>query len=133
MSLLKLAAQHNHKCEKISSNIPPWTNMAEKFKGRLTILATTCPKDKREEIAKKHTLSVRTHTNDQTILTIYTDGSKTKEDTGASYIAYYKEHPIAKKAIGMGNKAEALDTEKWALAKSITWAVKITHTKISKH
>jgi hypothetical protein len=38
---------------KISPNVPPWTNTAEKFKGRLTILASTCPKDKREETAKK--------------------------------------------------------------------------------
>jgi hypothetical protein len=36
------------------------------------------------------------------------------------------QRPIAKKAIGMGNKAEAFDAEKWALAKSITWAVKFT-------
>jgi hypothetical protein len=64
--------------------------MAEKFKGRLTILDSICPKDKREETAKKHALSVRAHTNDQTLLTIYTDGSKTKEGTGASYIAYHK-------------------------------------------
>jgi hypothetical protein len=81
MSLFKLAAQHDHKCEKISPNIPLWTDMAEKFKGRLTILATTCSKDKREKIAKKHTLSVSAHANDQTLLTIYTDGSKTKEGT----------------------------------------------------
>jgi ribonuclease HI len=66
------------------------------------------------------------HTNDQTILTIYTDGSKTKEGTGASYITYYKGQPAAKKALGMGNKAEAFDAEKWALAKSLAWAVKFT-------
>jgi hypothetical protein len=66
------------------------------------------PKDKREEIAKKHTLSVRAHENDWTLLTIYTDGSKTKEGTGASYIMYHKGHPIAKKSLGMGNKAKYL-------------------------
>jgi hypothetical protein len=86
--------------------------MTEKFKGRLTILNSTWPKDKREESAKKHTLSVRAHTNDQTLLTIYTDSSKTKEGTGASYIAYHKGRPIAKKSLGMGNKAEAFDAEK---------------------
>jgi ribonuclease HI len=69
---------------------------------------------------------VRTHANDQTLLTIYTDGSKTKEGTGTSYIAYHKGRPITKKSLSMGNKAEAFDTEKWALAKSITWAVKLT-------
>jgi hypothetical protein len=53
-SLLKLAAQHDHKCEKISSNIPPWTNMVEKFKDRLTILTSMCPKDKKEETTKKN-------------------------------------------------------------------------------
>jgi hypothetical protein len=52
MSLLKLASQHDHNCGKILSTIPPWTNMAEKFKGRLMILDLTCPKDKREETAK---------------------------------------------------------------------------------
>jgi hypothetical protein len=71
-SLLKLASQHDHNREKISSTIPPWTNMAEKFKGRLTILNSTCPNDKREETAKKRALSVRAHANDQTLLTIYT-------------------------------------------------------------
>jgi hypothetical protein len=85
-----------------------------------------CPKDKREETAKKHTISVRSHANDQTILTIYTDGSKTKEGTGAGYITYYKGRPAAKKALGMGIKVEAFDAEKWALAKSLAWAVKFT-------
>jgi hypothetical protein len=99
--------------------------MAEKFKGRLTILDSTCPKDKREETAKKHTLSVRAHVNNQTLLTIYTDSSRTKKETGASYIVYHKGRPIAKKSLGMGNKAEAFDAEKWALSKSLTWAVKI--------
>jgi hypothetical protein len=111
---------------KISTVIPPWTNTTEKFKSQLTILSTTCPKDKREETTKRHAISVRAVANDQTVLTIYTDGSKTKEGTRASYIAYYKGHPVAKKALGMGNKAEAFDTEKWALAKSLTWAVKFT-------
>jgi hypothetical protein len=126
MSLLKLAMQHDHNCEKISTVIPPWTKTMERFKGRLTILDTTYPKDKREETAKKHMISVRAHANDQTILTIYTDGSKTKEGTGASYITYYKGRPAAKEALGMGNKAEAFDAEKWALAKSLAWAVKFT-------
>jgi ribonuclease HI len=126
-SLLRLlATQYDHKCEKISPNIPPWTNTAEEFKGRLTILTSTCPKDKREETAKKHTLSVRAHANVQTLLTIYTDGSKTKKGTGTSYITYYKGCLIAKKAIGIGSKAKAFDAEKWALAKSPTWAVKFT-------
>jgi hypothetical protein len=35
--------------------------MAEKFKGRLMILDSTCPKDKRDETAKKHALSVRAY------------------------------------------------------------------------
>jgi ribonuclease HI len=86
----------------------------------------TCPKDKREETAKKHAISVRVMANDQTTLMIYTDGSKTKDGTGASYIAYYKGRMIVKKSLGMGNKAEAFDAEKWALAKSLTWAVKFT-------
>jgi hypothetical protein len=60
MSLLKLATQHDHNCEKISTVIPPWTNTAEKFKGQLTILNTTCPKDKRGETAKRHTISKST-------------------------------------------------------------------------
>jgi ribonuclease HI len=59
-------------------------------------------------------------------LTIYTDGSKTKEGTGASYIAHYKGRTIVTKSLGMGNKAEAFDAEKWALAKSLTWTVKFT-------
>jgi hypothetical protein len=92
------------KKSKISSTIPPWTNTTEKFKGRLTILDSTCPKDKREETAQKHALSVRAHANDQTLLTIYTDGSKTKEGTGVSYITYHKGQPIAKKTLGIGNK-----------------------------
>jgi hypothetical protein len=71
--------------------------------------------------------------NDQTILTIYTDGSKTNEGTGASYITYHKGCPIAKKTLGMGNKAEAFDAEKWALAKSLTWAVKITSNNPHKN
>jgi hypothetical protein len=54
------------------------------------------------------------------------NGSKTKEGTGASYITYHKGHPIAKKSLGMGNKAEVFDAEKWALAKSLSWAVKFT-------
>jgi hypothetical protein len=33
----------------------------------------------------------------------------------------------------MGNKAEAFDTEKWALAKSLTWAVKITSNNPHKN
>jgi hypothetical protein len=37
--------------------------------------------------SQKHALSIRAHTNDQTLLTIYTDGSKTEEGTGASYLA----------------------------------------------
>jgi hypothetical protein len=65
-------------------------------------------------------ISVRVLANDQTVLTIYTDGSKTKEGIGASYIAYYRGQPVAKKALGMGNKAEAFNAEKWALAKSLT-------------
>jgi hypothetical protein len=100
--------------------------MAERFKGRLSILDTTCPKDKREEIATKHVISVRALANNQTVLTIYTDGSKTKEGTGASYIVYYKGHLAARKSLRMGNKAEAFNAEKWALAKSLTWAVKFT-------
>jgi hypothetical protein len=93
MSLLKLADQHDHNCEKISPVIPPWTNTAEKFKGKLTILNLTCPKYKRGGTAKKHTLSVRAHANDQTLLNIYTDGSKTKEGTGASYITLIIQTP----------------------------------------
>jgi hypothetical protein len=96
--------QHDHKCEKISTVIPPWTNMAERFKGRLTILDSTCPKDKREETAKRYTLLVRAHTNDQMLLMTYTDGSKTKEGTRASYIAYYKGCLIAKKSLGSTQK-----------------------------
>jgi ribonuclease HI len=84
---------------------------------------------KREETAKRHTISVRAVANDQMTLTIYTDSSKTKEGTGASYITYYKGRMIVKKSLGMGNKAEAFDAEKWALVKSLTWAVKFT----SKH
>jgi hypothetical protein len=38
----------------------------------------------------------------------------------------HKGHPIAKKSLGMGNKAEAFDAEKWALVKSLSWAVKFT-------
>jgi ribonuclease HI len=125
-SLHKLANQHDHKCESISSTIPPWTDTAEKFRGRLSILDLTFPKDKRNEEAKKHTISVRAHASNQTILTIYTDRSKTNEGTGASYIAYHTGHPIAKKKLGMGNKAKAFDAEKWALTKSLTWAVKTT-------
>jgi hypothetical protein len=125
-TLLKLASQHDHNCKKISSTIPPWTNTAEKFKGRLTILDSTCPRDKREETAKKHALSVRAHANNQMLLTIYTDRSKTKEGTGASYITYHKGRPIAKKKLGMGNKAKAFDAEKWALAKSLMRPVKLT-------
>jgi hypothetical protein len=94
--------------------------MAEIYRCRLSILDSTCPKDKRNEEAKKHAISVRTHASDQMILTIYTDGSKTNEGTGASYITYHKGCPIAKKKLGMGNKAEAFDAEKWALAKSLT-------------
>jgi hypothetical protein len=45
------------------------------------------------------------------VLTIYTDGSKTKEGTGASYLAYYKGCPAAKKSLGMGNQAEAFNAE----------------------
>jgi ribonuclease HI len=105
----------------------------ERFKGRLSILDTTCPKDKREEIAKKHVISVRALANDQTVLTIYTDGSKTKEGTGASYITYYRGQLAAKKALGMGNKAEAFDAEKWALAKSLTWAVKFTSNHLHEN
>jgi hypothetical protein len=125
-SPLKLAIQHDHNCERISTIIPPWTDMSAKSKGRLTILDTTCPTDKREETAKRHTLSVRAVANDQTTLMIYTDSSKTKEGTGASYIAYHKGRTIVKKSLGMGHKAEAFDAEKWALAKSIKWAVKFT-------
>jgi hypothetical protein len=61
-----------------------------RFKGRLIILNSTCPNNKREETAKRHAISVRAHANDQTLLTIYTDGSKTNEGTGGSYVAYYK-------------------------------------------
>jgi hypothetical protein len=60
------------------------------------ILDTTCPKDKREETAKRHAISVRAVANDQTTLMIHTDSSKTKEGTGASYIAYYKGCTIVK-------------------------------------
>jgi ribonuclease HI len=133
MSLLKLATQHDHNCERISTIIPPWSDTTEKFKGQLTILNTTCPKDKREETAKRHTISVRAVANDQTTLTIYTDSSKTKEGIGASYIAYYKGRTIVKKSLGMGNKAEAFDAEKWALAKSLAWAVKFTSIQPHKN
>jgi hypothetical protein len=88
---------------------------------------------KREETAKKNALSVRAHTNDQTLLAIYTDGSKTKEGTGTDYITYYKGRPIAKKSLGMGNKAEAFDTETWALTKSIAWAVRFTSNHLHKN
>jgi hypothetical protein len=108
-SLLRLATQHNHKCKKKSSNIPPRTKTADKFKGRLEIYTSTCPKDERNETVKKHSLSVRAHMNDQTSLTIYTDGSKTEERMGTSYITYYKGRLVAKKSLGMGNKAEAFD------------------------
>jgi hypothetical protein len=133
MSLLKLANQHDHNCGKISPIIPPWNKMAEIFKGRLTILNSTCPKDKREETAKKHTLLVRAHANGQTLLTIYTDSSKTKEGTEASYIVYHKGRPIAKRSLGMGNKADTFDTEKWALAKSLSWAVEFTSNHLHKN
>jgi hypothetical protein len=33
----------------------------------------------------------------------------------------------------MGNKAEAFDAEKWALAKSLTWAVKFTSNHLHKN
>jgi hypothetical protein len=56
-----------------------------------------------------------------------------KEGTGASYIAYYKGRLAAKKSLGIGNKAEAFNTEKWALAKSLTWAVKFTSNHLHKN
>jgi hypothetical protein len=33
----------------------------------------------------------------------------------------------------MGNKARAFDAEKWALAKSLTWAVKFTSNHLNKN
>jgi hypothetical protein len=59
MSLLRLATQHNHKCKKILPDVPPCINIVDKFKGRLEIYASTCPKDKREETAAKHALLVQ--------------------------------------------------------------------------
>jgi hypothetical protein len=55
-----------------------------------------------------------------------TDGSKTKDGTGAGIIAYHKGRPIRKESLGMGNQAEAFDAEKWALTKCLAWA--ISHT-----
>jgi hypothetical protein len=92
----------------------------------------TCPKKERKGTAKRHNVSVRHHTKDQTIPTIYTDGSKTKEGTGASFIAYHKGHAIHKKPPGMGNYAEAFDTEKWALTKTIAWVIKYTTKHLQK-
>jgi hypothetical protein len=89
-TLLKLAQQHDPNCERISTDIPPWTKTAIDLKGKLTIISSTCAKDKRKENAKKHNIEVKTHINDQSLLTIYTDGSKTKEGTGAGIIAYHK-------------------------------------------
>jgi hypothetical protein len=33
----------------------------------------------------------------------------------------------------MGNKAKAFDAEKWALAKSLTWAVKVTSNNLHRN
>jgi hypothetical protein len=57
-------------------------------------------------------LSVRSQSNDQSILTIYTDSSKTEEGTGTGFIAYHRNRAITKKEIGMGSQAEAFDAEK---------------------
>jgi hypothetical protein len=57
-------------------------------------------------------MTVRSQSNDQTILTIYTDGSKTEEGTGAGFIAYHKNRAITKKELGMGSQAEAFNVEK---------------------
>jgi hypothetical protein len=56
----------------------------------LIALHLTCPRDKRKETAKKHTITVRLHINKQTLLTIHTDGSRSEEGTGAGFIAYYR-------------------------------------------
>jgi hypothetical protein len=67
---------------------------ANDFGNKIEILHLTCLKDKRNKTAKKHTISVRSQSNNQTILTIYTDGSKTEEGTGTGFIAYHKNHII---------------------------------------
>jgi hypothetical protein len=74
-SLLKLAKWQNPKCEKITTDIIPWAKSTSKLGDKIKILHLTCPKDKRKEVAKNHAISVRTHTNEQTLMTIYTDGS----------------------------------------------------------
>jgi hypothetical protein len=110
--------------EKITIDIPPWTKTANDLGNKIKISHLTCPKDKRKETAREHTISVRSQSSDQTILTIYTDGSKMEKGTGAGYIAYHRNRVITKKEIGMGSQAEAFDAEKWALAKCIHWATK---------
>jgi ribonuclease HI len=98
--------------------------MANNLGNKIEISHLTCPKDKRKETAREHTISVRSQSTNQAILTIYTDGSKTEKRTGAGYIAYHRNRTITKKEIGMGSQAEAFDTEKWALTKCIQWATK---------
>jgi hypothetical protein len=111
-SLLKLAKRQNPNCEKITINIPPWTKTANDLRNKIEILHLTCLKDKSKETAREHTISVRSQSSNQTILTIYTDGSKTEEGTGTGYIAYHRNHTITKKEIGMGSQAETFNTEK---------------------
>jgi hypothetical protein len=111
-SLLKLAKQQNPKCEKITTDIITWAKTTSELGDKIEILHLTCPKDKRKEVANNHAISVRTHTNEQTLLTIYTDGSKTEEGTGTSLIAYHTGCTIIKKEPGMGKQAEAFNTEK---------------------
>jgi hypothetical protein len=101
-TLLKLAQQHDPKCKKILTDIPPWTKMAIDLNGKLTVISSTCAKDKRKENTKKHNIKVKTHINDQSILTIYTDGSKTKDGTGARIITYHKGLGLN---MGMGKPA----------------------------
>jgi hypothetical protein len=91
-SLLKLAKRQGHNCEKITTDIPPWTKTANNLGNKIEISHITCPKDKRKETAREHMLSVRSQSNDQSILTIYTDGSKTEEGTGTGFIAYHRNH-----------------------------------------
>jgi hypothetical protein len=131
-SLLKLAKQQNPKCEKITTDIILWAKTTSELGNKIEILHLTCPKDKRKEVAKKYAISVRTHVNEQTILTIYTDGSKTEEGTGTSFIAYHRGCTIVKKELGMGKQAEAFNAKKWALTKCINWAIKYTDKHLQK-
>jgi hypothetical protein len=91
-----------HNCEKKTIDIPPWTKTANDLRNKIEILHLTCLKDKRKETAREHTISVRSQSSNQTILTIYTDGSKMEEGTGAGFRAYHRNRVITKKELGMG-------------------------------